>query len=60
LSIPCISSVLPLGLVSSEDDDGGGGADVDSGKEPIQKTLLILSIKIAMEKYSKGSIRFYK
>jgi hypothetical protein len=59
LSIPCISSVLALEIVLSDDDDGGG-ADVDSDKEPIQKILLILSIKIAMEKYSKESIHFYK
>jgi hypothetical protein len=49
LSIPCISSVVPSELVFDDGDE----ADVDAGKEPIQKIVPILSIKITMEKYSK-------
>jgi hypothetical protein len=52
LSIPYISSVVPSDLVFDDDD----GVDVDSGKESIQRIIPILSIKIAMEKYSKDSI----
>jgi hypothetical protein len=53
LSLPCISLVVPSELVFDDD-----GADVDSGKEPIQKIVPILSIKTSMEKYSKASIHF--
>jgi hypothetical protein len=55
LSIPCISSVVPSELVFDDGDE----ADVDADKEPIQKIVPILSIKTAMEKYSKESIHFY-
>jgi hypothetical protein len=53
LSIPYISSVVPLELVYDD-----GEVDVDSGKEPIQKIVPILYIKIAMEEYSRYLIHF--
>jgi hypothetical protein len=56
LSIPYTSLVVLSELVFDDDDDVG--VDVDSGKESIQIIVPILSIKIAMEKYSKDSIHF--
>ncbi|MFL6454508.1 MAG: hypothetical protein ACJ71L_10975 [Nitrososphaeraceae archaeon] len=54
MSIPYISLVV----LSEPVFDGDDGVDVDSDKESIQKVVPILSIKIAMEKYSKDSIHF--
>jgi hypothetical protein len=56
LSIPYTSLVVLSELVFDDDDDVE--VDVDSGKESIQIIVPILSIKIAMEKYSKDSIHF--
>jgi len=53
LSIPYTILVVLSELVFDD-----VGVDVDSGKEPIQKIVPILYIKIAMEKYSKDSIHF--
>jgi hypothetical protein len=53
LSIPYISLVLSESAFDGDDD----GVDVDPGKESIH-TVPIVSIKIAMETYSKDSIHF--
>jgi hypothetical protein len=58
LSIPCTSSVVPSDLVFDDDEEEDVGVDVDSGKEPLLKIILTLSIKIIMEKCSKDSIHF--
>jgi hypothetical protein len=54
LSIPYIRLVVLSELVFDDDD----GVDVDSSKEPIQKIVPLLIIKIATETYSKDSIHF--
>ena len=51
LSIPYISSVVPSELVFDDEDVG---VDVDSGKGPILKIILIPSIKIAWKNVLKS------